>query len=216
MKNRVAEKENLFPKKYYECFAKNVLSKVLPYKVVLRELKCGSDYPDLVSNDETVGIEVTRGIDEDIGKRQKLVQLKYNKEYFREEIIEEAERLGIEDDLVHTKDFVYLGTNTMPAEEITILAESIYKKLERLNAPHFNLYEENALFVFCSMPQKDIERAFHMIDWDFYGIRFDRVFLLSDNILYVYDFDKMMRTELSSDIIKKLAKKTRKEIKNLK
>ena len=144
------------------------------------------------------------------------MHLKYNKEYFREEIIEEAERLGIEDDLVHTKDFVYLGTNTMPAEEITILAESIYKKLERLNAPHFNLYEENALFVFCSMPQKDIERAFHMIDWDFYGIRFDRVFLLSDNILYVYDFDKMMRTELSSDIIKKLAKKTRKEIKNLK
>ena len=66
MKNRVAEKENLFPKKYFECFAKNVLSKVLPYKVVLREVKCGSDYPDLVSNDETVGIEVTSANDKNL------------------------------------------------------------------------------------------------------------------------------------------------------
>lgn len=149
--------ENLFPSKYFETYAMLCLNDVLKLDLILRESRHGIDKPDLISNDETIGIEVTQGITTEEGNENKLFQQKYPRENKLECIKSEAKRLNINKNKINFhENFISLSQNCDSAYTQSTIIDTINKKIYKLNQKGFNIYNKNELCIFSSAFKEDI------------------------------------------------------------
>ena len=143
----MAKYKNAYTKHYFEDYARIVLNDLLGLNLMHREEKCGTDKPDLVSEDEKMGVEVTLAWSDDVGRHNKLFQQQYPKENRSEIIKNEAKRLRVEKDLYVVDNLASLWIPSGKENAIEMLTEAINKKVDKLNNNDFTKYRINNLFV---------------------------------------------------------------------
>lgn len=173
-----------YGKEYFEEYARLVLNDLLNLSLIHREERCGTDKPDLISDDERLGVEVTSAKSEEEGRHNKLFQQIYPHENRTEIIKQEAKRLNIEKDFYIVKGLACFKLDDSRTDRIKILADSINKKLEKLNKDKFNKYLTNALYINSAHYFKeDIEDFLENYD------QFIKPTTLIFDVIYIYNVD---------------------------
>lgn len=179
-----------YGKKYFEEYARIVLNDLLNLSLIHREERYGMDRPDLISDDEKLGVEVTSAKSEEEGRHNKLFQQIYPHENRTEIIKQEAKRLNVEKDLYIVNGLASLKLDDSRTDRIKILADSINNKLKKLNNKTFNKYSINALYVNAfSYFKEDIEDF--LCDYKKYiealNLNFGIIYIFNAEGLYIFE-----------------------------
>lgn len=168
------------------------------------------DRPDLISDDEEIGIEVTSAKSENEGRHDKLFQQQYPLENRTEIIKQEAKRLNIEKDLFVVNGIASLKTDDSRTDRIKILSDIINTKLKKLNEKDYNKYPINALYVNAFHYFKEDIDAF-LFDYDKYikphSLNFDFIYIFNMEGLYVVDNKSYHILPVAEDIVLKFKPK---------
>ena len=137
--------KNLYTKEYFEKYACICLNDVLKLNLILRETRYGEDRPDLISDDEKIGLEVTQAITTEEGAENKLFQQEYPEENKIECIKNEAKRLKIEDRIKYHDNYITITENSSIDFVKNKIIDRINSKNKKLNNKEFHKYESNRL-----------------------------------------------------------------------
>lgn len=124
---------------YYECYAKIVLEELYPEQFVNLRIK---DKPDLQSQDNYCGVEVTIAIDRNELQSEKLYSdITYNRVRDKVKALKRIEECGykVENGILHGK------TSTTSFD---LIIASFDSKLNKLNGKGYKYFNKNFLFVF--------------------------------------------------------------------
>lgn len=195
-----------FTKHYFEEFARIVLNDLLNLNLIHRTSKHKEDRPDLISDDEKIGVEVTRAISGYEGKHTKLFQQKYPKGNRVKIIQEEAKRLGVEKDLYISHGVISLKiSDNITSDYVKNLIDAINKKLKLLNQEAFNRYPQNCLYLQASLiSDYYIEEVLNNFSSyvDHYEINFDIIYIFTVDYLYIFKDSAYYKIELTEQFIK--------------
>lgn len=188
--------KNLYTKHYFEEYARIVLNDLLGLSLMHREARYGIDKPDLISEDEEMGVEVTLAWSDDVGRHNKLFQQQYPKENRTEIIKNEAKRLRVEKDLFIVENLASLWIPSGKENAIEILTEAINKKVDKLNNNDFTKYRINNLFVSAfTLFTEDIEDFINQFSLVIKKgiIAFDAIYIFNSEKLFVFENDNIKK-----------------------
>ena len=188
--------KNLYTKHYFEEYARIVLNDLLGLNLMHREERYGIDKPDLISEDEKIGVEVTLAWSDDIGRHNKLFQQQYPKENRSEIIKNEAKRLRVEKDLYVVDNLASLWIPSGKENAIEMLTEAINKKVDKLNNNDFTKYRTNNLFVSAfTLFTEDIEDFLNQFSLVIKkgSIAFDAIYIFNSEKLFVFENDNIKK-----------------------
>lgn len=180
--------ENPFTKHYFEEYARLVLNDLLNLSLIHRKDRYGQDKPDLISNSEELGVEVTHALSDEGGRQNKLFQQNYPKENRNQILVAEAKRLKVKG-LSFIDNVACLSQSCSKDYNINLLISTIEKKLKKLNSITFNKYTNNQLFVsaFSFFPE-DIEFFLNNFSnlVSSHPTNFDTIYIFNMEGLYVF------------------------------
>ena len=203
--------KNYYTTPYFEEYARIALNDLLNLSLIRREDRYGQDKPDLISDDEMIGVEVTLALSEEAGRHNKLFQRQYPKENRNEILKEEAKRLRIEKDLHIVNGIATLKMDGGREYYINTLSHAVNKKLKNLNKPDFNKYPTNILYIGAYHHfAEDIEEF--LDDFTKYvnpqATNFDLIYILNVDGLYIFngkDYQIIPIPEINFNIYKQQA-----------
>lgn len=199
-----------YTKEYFEEFARLVLNEILNLSLIHRAERYGTDRPDLISDDEEIGVEVTSAKSENEGRHIKLFQQQYPRENRTEIIKQEARRLKIEKDLFVVDGLVSVKINDSRTDRIKILADTINTKLKKLNEKDYNKYPTNALYIDAfHYVKEDIEDLLNDYDKHIkpHFLNFDYIYILHMDGLYIIENKNYNILQVDENIVPKFKPK---------
>ncbi len=178
------KKERKSPADITEKMAINCLSDIYGLDLLLREERHQHDKPDLITNDETIGIEVTRGQSE---TQSKLIKI-FRKDFGWEEQEKVYRELQKSQNIKCINGVVVVEDDLSAGVVIKTVSEQIIRKLENLQKEDFTRYASNRLFVHTSCFDEDIEKIMEKVrEKNLYKQNFDTIYFFNDDYLHVYE-----------------------------
>lgn len=170
---------------YYECYAKIALEELYPEQFVNLRIK---DKPDLQSQDNDCGVEVTIAIDRNELQSEKLYSdITYNRVRDKVKALKRVEECGykVENGILHGKTSI---------DSFYLIMVSFDSKLNKLNDGGYKYFNKNFLFVFSYIYADDEmikEAIIYMQNKQLDKQRqFDKVFVLVPGYLYCLNLYK--------------------------
>ena len=170
---------------YYECYAKIVLEELYPEQFVNLRIK---DKPDLQSQDNDCGVEVTIAIDRNELQSEKLyTDITYNRVRDKVKALKIIEQCGyeVENGILHGKTSI---------DSFDLIMASFDNKLNKLNGKGYKYFNKNFLFVFSYIYADDEmikDAIIYMQNKQLDKQRqFDKVFVLVPGYLYCLNLYK--------------------------
>jgi hypothetical protein len=202
-------------KKYYENYAKLTLAYIYDKKLINLEVE-GKEEPDMQNEDLSLGIEVTRAINENIGVAASIINDYFGKNLSYddlEKIVEEkkkfeGELFEIDKD---TKGISYLKGMYDTNLSIELIKEAIFKKIERLNE-NYTIFKTNGLYIYAQILPVDKNKIKNLLEninnYGEYKYYFDIYFINCIDELIVYDCSKktLKIFDISDEVMKKIEK----------
>ena len=188
---------SLFGKEYFENTAKLILNDLYNLDLISREDRYGEDRPDLISFDESVGVEVTRAISEIEGKNTRLFEQVYTIQNEVDKINNKAKKIGIDKNLKIKKGTAFLNTDNESELKISAFISKINEKVSKLNEIDWHIYKNNYLFVFCKLSHYEIENCIDKLNKD--KINYDKIFIFNSDNLFVLENNKLKLVKKFSD-----------------
>jgi hypothetical protein len=195
-----------YNKEYFEKYAQIILSKVInkDYENLTK-----SERPDFHDNNTSIGLEVTQGMSTYEGNFNSFFNDNSGKVKTKEELLEEAKKRKLTP-FIHQEGKITIYSSTVDLQCVNkkkkIVSESIITKLKKLNK-HYKTFKSNELFVFVdfSYNKFDIEEIIEIINFNMYKIKFDKIYLLCWDHIYIYKLKEnfVIEVKIEEEILKR-------------
>jgi hypothetical protein len=169
-----------FSDDYFINFAKNLLNDLFDYKLQDRKQIMGKDQPDLFSEIENIGIEVTQAITKLEGNIRHYFQLNN----LDMQIINNIKNKEIRKLFKYSNEIISYSNNE---NNLELVYNAIKKKTKLLNE-HYDIFSQNMLFIFASdCTNIEINLALSMFNKERkrFPKNFDKIFVLNTHSLVI-------------------------------
>ncbi len=176
---------------YYECYAKVILEELFPKMIGKLEL---SDKPDLISEEKSLGIEVTIADSPEHKEAEKLwYMMKYKEPQQQEKDKERMRQLGVEYEGGIQSWPVRTYTSDLRKSPINWVIIAFQNKAKKLNSGTYKFFNHNALFIHSDVFLND-EYAWNLFDIfaeeNSKNIKYEKVFLTTSGDIFLFDLEK--------------------------